>query len=67
MTDTTMTTTDKIIKIIKEDIIRKTRRGMITHIVFLENSVVKSEYRLFDNRGTLLQTIKTPFRVAEYL
>lgn len=62
-----MTTTDKIIKTIKEDIIRKTRQGMITHVIFSENSEVKSEYRLFDNRGTFLQTIKTPFRVADYL
>lgn len=62
-----MTTTDKIIKTIKEDIIRKTRQGMITHATFSENNEVKSEYRLFDNRGTFLQTIKTPFRVSDYL
>lgn len=63
-----MTTTTMLKdRIIKNDIIRKTRQGMITHITFSENNEVKSEYRLFDNRGTFLQTIKTPFRVADYL
>lgn len=65
MTTATMYKGDN--KALSEKIIRKTRQGMITHITFSENSEVKSEYRLFDNRGTFLQTIKTPFRVADYL
>lgn len=53
--------------IISEKLIHKTNKGKIAHIIYSENSEVKSEYRLFDNRGDFLQTIKTPFRVADYL
>ena len=65
MTTTTMYKGDN--KALSERIVRKTRQGMITHVTFSENNEVKSEYRLFDNRGAFLQTIKTPFRVADYL
>lgn len=63
-----MPKTNKVIgRIISEKLIRKTNKGKITHTTFMDGSDVKSEYRLFDNRGNFLQTIRTPFRVAEYL
>lgn len=53
--------------IISEKLIRKTNKGRITQVTFTENHEVKSEYCLYDNRDNFLQTIRTPFRVAEYL
>ena len=53
-------------KIISDKIIRKTNKGCIRYVTFTKGTVVCAEYQLFDNRGDFVQSIRTPFRVADY-
>ena len=54
-------------RIISDKVIRKTNKGSIRYFTYTKGNVVCSEYQLFDNRGSFIQSIRTPFRVADYL